>query len=136
MLLNNINTTKTQIMKTGIILLFGLTMAGLLGPCSVTAQTIGDFLGEWNTEAPDAPSEYTNGVLKISEDVIIAKFSGDYNEYPSTLVKCTSDTLVFEITGLGALCTLRIEDKTRMTGKAVWPDGESPFTMTKAEKTE
>ena len=123
-------------MKTRIILLFSLTMAGLLGPCSVSAQTISDYIGDWNTEAPDAPAEYTNGVLKISEDMIIVKFSGDDYPYPSTLVKITSDSLVFEISGLSALCTLRIEDKTKMTGKAVWPDGESPFTMTKAEKTE
>ncbi len=123
-------------MKAKIVLLLSLLSAGLLGPCSVSAQTISDLFGNWNTEAPAAPAEYNTGVIKISQDSIIAKFSGDSNEYTSTLVKCTGDSLVFEISGLGALCTLKIEDKAKMAGKAVWPDGESPLYLTKADKTE
>ncbi len=102
----------------------------------VHAQTINDLAGNWKSEVSAAPSGYDTGMMEVAENSLFATFSGDPNRYSATIEKCTGDSLVFSIGALEARCFLRIESKTKMTGKAVWSDGESPMVLTKIENQE
>ena len=122
-------------MKTKILSLT-LLLPVIFNGLSVHAQAVNDLKGKWNCEAPAAPAEYNTGIMEITDDVVYATFSGDPYRYASTIEKFTNDSLVFTIKDLDAICTLVMESKVKMTGKAVWPDGESPLILTKTEKEE
>jgi len=123
-------------MKTKTFLVTLLLLLFIPGLRSVTAQTVNALFGDWKMEAPSAPPEYAASLVQISENSVVTSFSGDTVQYTSTVVKFDSDSLIFVINGLDARCTLKIKDTLKMTGKAVWPDGESTLSLTKAEKTE
>jgi hypothetical protein len=121
-------------MMNAKILLFSILCIGLVSPFSATAQTTDNLLGDWNAEAPDAPREFMNSLMEITRDSVFTTFSGETYTYGSTSVNFKNDTLTFVIIGLDVFCTLRPEDKTRLTGKAVWEGGESPLILTRKEE--
>ena len=100
-------------------------------PYSATAQTKDDLMGDWSTEAPDAPPGFKTSIMKITIDSVFIAFAAEPNQYHSTSMNFENDTFTFMIGGVDALCTLKFEDKTKMKGNAVWPDGESLLFLTK-----
>jgi len=124
---------KICIMKTKILLISLVLLAYLLVPGSASAQTINDPTGSWNTEAPNAPPGFNTSIMKITQDSVFTTFAGESIIYYSTSMNFKNDSLTFIIGGLDVLCILKFENETKMTGNAVWADGESPLFMTKIE---
>jgi hypothetical protein len=90
--------------------------------------------GLWKFEAPYAPPEYTSGILTIgiSEKNYTAEltFSGIEYKFPGEKVKFINDSLFFSIYVEGEVVqlSLKLEDASKMTGKAVYSDGVVPLT--------
>lgn len=100
------------------------------------AQTEKDLVGHWKVEAPSAPAEYQTFLMQITGDSVFTTFSFDSNKYPSTYRIFKNDTLTYDISGLEVNCTLTFESKTKMTGIAVWPEGQSILRLTRIENPE
>jgi hypothetical protein len=98
----------------------------------MTAQTKTDFIGKWDTYAPDAPIENQKSVFIINENSasVIIDDSGNYSDSNAMTLK--NDTLRFEIGGVSFW--LKAESKTKLKGMAKWEDGQTILTMTKIEE--
>ena len=120
-------------MKTKLLLVLILMLAGFMRSFTAQAQTETKLTGTWRCEAVAAPEGYTLSIMEISEDSVFTTFAGDSYRYGSTLIKFDNDSLVFIIDGLDAKCDLKVEDASKMTGQAVWPDGQSPLVLTRIE---
>jgi len=123
-------------MKTKTWFIVALIVAGFTGTFSTQAQTKSDLYGRWNAEASNAPPGYIASTMEVSENAVSITFSGENFSYTSTMMRFTNDSLVFEINGLDAVITLKVEDRTTMKGNAVWPEGESPIVLVKSENQE
>jgi hypothetical protein len=97
-------------------------------------QTKKDFVGKWDTYAPDAPPENQKSIVTITENnaSVIIDESGNYSESDGMTLK--NDTLRFEISGVSFW--LKSESKTKLKGVATWSDGTTELTMTKIEEGE
>jgi len=95
-------------------------------------QTKKDFIGKWDTYAPDAPAENKNSVITITESTasVIIDESGNYTD--SEWMTLKNDTLRFEIGSVSFW--LKAESKTKLKGFAKWSEGETILTMTKIEE--
>jgi hypothetical protein len=120
-------------MRTKILLFPLILLVYFIGSNSVNAQTINDLCGEWNAEAPQAPSGFNTSIMAITQDSVFTTFTGESYPYGSISMSFNNDTLSFEIGGLNVLCTLKVEDKTRLSGNAVWEGGESKLILTRKE---
>jgi hypothetical protein len=117
--------------KSFYLSLFLLVVSGAYLVC---AQSVEGLTGIWSCEAPEAPTEYSTGIIEITNDAVYATFTGDPIRYGSTIEKFSSDSLVFIIDDLSATCILAVESIDKMTGRAVWPDGESPLILKRKEE--
>lgn len=120
-------------MKTKVFLLCIAMLSGLAANHSCCAQTGSELTGTWRCQAPSAPAGYTSSIMEITCDSVTVTFTGDDNPYAATILKFDSDSLIFIINGLDAKCVFRAEDSKSMSGKAVWPEGESPLILTRIE---
>jgi hypothetical protein len=120
-------------MKTKNFLLSAFMLVGFLAPLSTSAQSVNHLLGDWNAEAPEAPPGFNTSIMTVHEDSVFTTFAGETIIYSSTLIRFNADSLIFEINGLDVLCTLKVEDKNKMTGNAVWEGGETRLFLTKQE---
>jgi hypothetical protein len=97
-----------------------------------------DPAGKWKFEAPYAPERYTSGIVSVgrSEQKPTASMSFTGSEYLLTgdKVKIANDSILFSVSleGQDIKILLKVESKTRMTGKAVYSEGEVPLTLTKS----
>jgi len=112
----------------------------LLGLPLLTAQnnnTKKDPVGSWKFEAPYAPEGYSSGTLVVGKEAqkYTTTVSLTGNEYKLTgeKVKAVSDSLSFSIflEGQDIRILLKVTDETKMSGKAVYSEGEIPVTLTK-----
>ena len=93
--------------------------------------------GSWKFEAPYAPEGYTTGsiVVGLAEKKYTASMVFDGNEYKFTgeKVKFENDSLFFLIYAEDqeVKFSFRLEDVTKMSGKAVYSEGELLFNLTK-----
>jgi hypothetical protein len=100
-------------------------------------QTKNNPVGSWKFEAPYAPEGYTSGtiVVGLEKQKYSASLSFTGSEYMLTgeNVKSVNDSILFSIylEGQDIKVMLKIEDKTKMTGKAVYSEGEVPLTLLK-----
>jgi hypothetical protein len=106
----------------------------------ISAQTSADKkkpIGKWKFEAPSAPEGYTSGSISISfaENKYSTAVSLTGSDYviPGDKTKFENDTLSFIllIEGTEITITLKLENDTKMTGKAVYSEGEIPLTLIK-----
>jgi hypothetical protein len=123
-------------MKKVILIIFVF----LLGLPLLTAQnnnTKKDPVGSWKFEAPYAPEGYSSGTLVVGKEAqkYTTTVSLTGNEYKLTgeKVKAVSDSLSFSIflEGQDIRILLKVTDETKMSGKAVYSEGEIPVTLTK-----
>jgi hypothetical protein len=119
---------------------FSLCILLLFSAYIISAQPSADKknpVGKWKFEAPSAPEGYNSGSISISfaENMYSAmiSFTGSDNALPGDKTKFEKDTVSFNVLVDGNLVSisLKAETDTKMTGKAVYSEGEIPLTLTK-----
>lgn len=97
-------------------------------------------VGEWKFEAPYAPEGYTSGTISIGQAekkyTTSMSFTGSEYKFNGEKVKAAKDSMSFVIylEGQDINVLLKIENETKMSGKAVYSEGEVPLTLTKSAK--
>jgi hypothetical protein len=116
----------------------------IIGITSVSAQNTKskiDHQGTWKFEAPYAPEGYTSGTIVVGKaeqkPTAIMSFTGSDFKLSGEKVLVDKDTLTFSVylEGQDIKVLLKIENATKMTGKAVYSEGEVPLTLTKSVET-
>lgn len=94
-------------------------------------------VGKWKFEAPYAPEGYNSGIIDIAfagdkYSTSISFTGGDYKiQGDKTKVEKDSLTFVVLVEGNEVVISLKTENDTKMSGKAVYFEGEIPLTLTK-----
>lgn len=94
-------------------------------------------VGKWKFEAPYAPEGFTSGIIEFSlaEDKYSTTISFAGSDYliPGDKTKVEKDSVSFNVLveGNEVAVTLKPESDVKMTGKAVYFEGEIPLTLTK-----
>lgn len=94
-------------------------------------------VGTWKFEAPYAPEGYTSGTIVVGlteqKHTTTMSFAGSDYKIPGEKVKAQNDSILFSIflEGQDINVLLKIENETKMSGKAVYSEGEVPLTLTK-----
>jgi hypothetical protein len=105
-----------------------------------TAQTTKakvDPVGSWKFDAPYAPEGYTTGTIVIGlvekKHTATMSFTGSEYKLTGENVKVENDSASFSvyIEGQDIKVTLKGDGDSKMTGKAVYTEGEVPLTLTK-----
>lgn len=114
------------------ILLVGISFA------SAQSTTTGKSpAGKWKFEAPYAPDGYTSGIIEVAKAdnkySSSISFTGSDYKIPGENTKVEKDTLAFvvNVEGNAVSITLKLEDAAKMSGKAVYSEGEIPLTLTR-----
>lgn len=127
---------KSKIMKKIIAFILLLMLSISVVSAQSTAQKK-DPVGKWKFEAPYAPEEYSTGAIdvgltdgKYSTTII---FTGSDSKVTGEKVKFENDTVSFAvyIEGNEVSISLKMENDTKMAGKAISSEGEIPLTLTK-----
>ncbi len=120
--------------------LFVFLLISLFYVCAVSAQTNSKknaALGKWKFEAPSAPEGYTAGIIVVSftDNKYSSAISFAGNDYiiPGDKTKVENDSVTFVVfvEGNDVAVSLKKENDSKMTGKAVYSGGEIPLTLTK-----
>ena len=96
--------------------------------------------GNWLFTAPYAPEGFTSGTLEIgtAEKKLSAvmAFTGTENKMPLENVKFENDTLsaVLPLDGEIVSLILKFDEADKISGKAVYSQGEVPLSMTRDKK--
>lgn len=94
-------------------------------------------IGTWKFEAPYAPEGYTSGTIVVGlteqKHTTTMSFTGSDYKIPGEKIKAPNDSILFTIflEGQDINVLLKIENETKMSGKAVYSEGEVPLTLTK-----
>jgi hypothetical protein len=94
-------------------------------------------LGKWKFEAPSAPEGYTDGIIDVSftdnKYSSAISFAGSDYIIPGDKTKVEKDSVTFVVIveGNEVAVSLKAENDAKMTGKAVYSEGEIPLTLTK-----
>jgi hypothetical protein len=120
--------------------IFTLLMISLLSICAISAQTGSQKnspIGKWKFEAPYAPEGYTSGIIDVSfvenKYSTAISFTGSDFVIPGDKTKVENDTVSFVVIveGQEVTVSLKAENDAKMSGKAVYFEGEIPLTLTK-----
>lgn len=102
------------------------------------AQTVqNNPAGKWKFEAPYAPEGFTSGTIEVAladnNYSTSISFTGNDFKIPGEKTKVEKDTLSFTVfvEGNEVAIQLKMEDATKMSGKAHYSEGEIPLTLTK-----
>ncbi|MDP4222092.1 MAG: hypothetical protein Q8868_02160 [Bacteroidota bacterium] len=123
---------KIRILALLIISLF--TFAAVSGQ---TSDKKANPVGKWKFEAPYAPEGYTSGTIDINladnKYSTSISFAGSDYKIPGDKTKIENDTISFTVLveGTEVAISLKAEDNSKMTGKAVYTEGEIPLTLTR-----
>jgi hypothetical protein len=96
-----------------------------------------DPLGTWKYEAPSAPEGYLSGTIVVGmaekKHTVTISFAGSDYKLPAENVKVENDVILFSvyIESEDIKITLKMEGATKMSGKAVYSEGEIPLSLTK-----
>ncbi|OFY66988.1 MAG: hypothetical protein A2V64_05970 [Bacteroidetes bacterium RBG_13_43_22] len=135
-------TIMILILKKLILMkkIFPVLVLLVLCVSAVSAQSANgkkDPVGKWKFDAPYAPEGYTSGTIDIgfAEEKYSAAMAFNDIGYSFTGEKVIvrNDSLLFMIwiESTDVNVGLKIEDKTKMTGNAVYYEGTVPLTLTK-----
>jgi len=126
---------KNKILAILVITIFSaITLNGQATPNKLNP------VGQWSYAAPYAPEGYQTGTIEIglTDGKYTASFSVTGSDYkmPAEKVKFENDVVAFLviIEANQINISLKMESEKKMTGKAVYSDGEIPLTLTKVEK--
>jgi len=132
------NHSKLKIMKKVIsfILLIFMSISVISAQISKEKK---DPVGQWKFEAPGAPEEYTSGTINIgfAEQKYTAtmEFTGIEYIFSGENVKFKNDSLTFSFPLEDDYVSIRLklEDKSKMSGKGSYSEGVVPLILTKSE---
>jgi hypothetical protein len=94
-------------------------------------------VGTWKFDAPYAPEGYTTGTIVVGfaeqKTTTTMSFTGSEYKLPGENVKTPNDSIMFSIylEGQDIKVMLKMETETKMSGKAVYSEGEVPLTLNK-----
>jgi hypothetical protein len=94
-------------------------------------------VGRWNFDAPYAPQGYQAGTIEVSmankKYSASMAFTGNATPLTAEKVSVVKDSLFFSVfvEGQDVSIKLKLEDAAKMTGKAIYTEGEVPLTLTK-----
>lgn len=126
-------------MKTGILTLLLLASFAIITATGQTNSQNVKHEGKWKFEAPYAPEGFTTGTIdvKFAEDKYTTSISFPTSGYTlaGEKAKIEKDTLSFTVfvEGQEVVVFLKPDTDQKMTGKAVYFEGEIPLTLTKQE---
>lgn len=121
-----------KIIALFIILLFSAS--------AISAQSSGKkkaVTGRWNYDAPYAPEGYQTGAIEIvfaeNKYSTSISFTGSDYKIDGEKTKVENDTVSFivYVESEQVTISLKLENESKMTGKAVYSQGEIPLTLTK-----
>ena len=124
-------------MKTKVL---SLLIISLFAVCVVSAQTDSKKInatGKWKFEAPYAPEGYNLGTIDIAASgekySTTITFEGSDYKIPGENTRVEKDSVAFLVylEGDQIAISLKAENNTKMTGKAVYSQGEIPLTLTR-----
>jgi hypothetical protein len=121
-----------KIITLSMLLLFSTSIIS-----AQTSQGKKSHVGKWKFEAPYAPEGYNAGTIEISfaenKYSTAISLSGADFIIPGNKTKLENDTLSFSvmIDTEEVVVSLKAENDTKMTGKAVYSEGEIPLTLTR-----
>lgn len=93
--------------------------------------------GTWKFEAPYAPEGYTSGTIIVGNEeqkpTATMSFTGNEFKIPGENVKAVKDSLLFSvyIQGQDVKVMLKMDTEIKMSGKAVYSEGEVPLALNK-----
>jgi len=102
----------------------------------------GKFFGTWKFDAPYAPEGYQSGTIVVAAEekkpVATMSFTGNEYKIPGEKVIANNDSVNFSIylEGQDIKVLLKVENESKMSGKAVYSEGEVPLILTKVVATE
>lgn len=102
-----------------------------------STQTKLNPVGTWKFDAPAAPEGYNSGNITVAiadkQHTASISFTGSEYKLPAEKVKVTGDSLIFSVylEGESINMYLRMTPDNKMTGKAVYSQGEVPLTLTR-----
>jgi hypothetical protein len=117
-----------------------LLMLLLLSASVISAQdskTATNPVGKWKFEAPYAPEGYNTGTIDIgfAEEKYSSTISFTGSDYKipgeKTVVEKGNVTFIVMIEGGEVAISLSAAEENKMTGKAVYSEGEIPLTLTR-----
>lgn len=94
-------------------------------------------VGTWKFEAPYAREGYTSGTIIVCQTdqnyTATISFTGNENKLNGDKVKFEKDTLLFlvYIEGEDVKVLIKIENEAKISGKAIYSEGEVQLTLTK-----
>lgn len=124
-------------MKKGIlslVIVFALCVNAMAQNAPVQKK---DPVGKWKFEAATAPEGYTSGtmVFSMAENKYSAglMFTNFEYKFPGEKVKVEGDSVSFIVSleGQQIEIVLKMESAAKMTGKAVYSEGNIPLVLTK-----
>jgi hypothetical protein len=105
-------------------------------------QTKNASFGSWKFDAPYAPDGFNTGTIVVGtaakKDTVTMSFTGSEYKLPGENVKAKNDSILFSVflEGQDIRIYLKVEDETKMSGKAVYSEGEVPLTLTRVTESE
>ena len=124
-------------MKKTILSYLMVSIFAFYAVSAQTGSTEKSPVGKWKFEAPTAPVGYNSGSISISfaenKYSTMVSITGSENAIPGDKTKFENDTVSFIvlIDGNVVSISLKAETDTKMTGKAVYSEGEIPLTLIK-----
>jgi hypothetical protein len=94
-------------------------------------------IGSWKFDAPYAPEGYNSGIIVVGltekKQTATMSFAGSEYKLAGEKVQSVNDSILFSIylEGQDIKVLLKLENETKMTGKAVYTEGEVPLTLNK-----
>jgi hypothetical protein len=102
------------------------------------SKTVADPVGTWKFEAPYAPEGYNSGIIVIvkseQKHTVTMSFTGSEYKLNGENVIVEKDSVSFSLNLEGQVIkvSLKSTEETKMTGKALYSEGEVPLSLTKA----
>jgi hypothetical protein len=112
-----------------------------IGITAISAQSTKtkiDPEGTWKFEAPYAAEGYTSGTIVFGKSeqkpTATISFTGSDYKLSGANVLVENDAVTFSVSleSQDIKVSLKIENATKMTGKAVYSEGDVPLTLTKS----
>jgi len=124
-------------MKSKTLTLLVISFLSVLAVSGQNSVKKASPVGSWNFEAPYAPQGYQSGTIAVSmadkKYSATMAFTGNTSPLTAEKVAVVNDSLFFSVyvEGQDVSIKLKLEDAAKMTGKAVYTEGEVPLMLTK-----
>ncbi len=123
-------------MKRTILVIFAISLLSIITASAQNSAAKNDPVGKWKFEAPYAPEGFTSGIIEVgfAENKYSATISfGSEYKIQGEKVTFKNDTVNFNvfIEGSDIAIKLKMDNSTKMNGKASYSEGEIPIALTK-----